>query len=125
MSLVRELPRFSQPGHCIMFAGRRRDDRGFYLFDNVLDGVNGDVHIGISGEALRTIVARHGRHFGLAWLEDVQRAEAERNEANARVAELESQVAELEQFKESLSGVAAAGFEIKRRQGRPPRKKED
>src|SRR4051812_5364479 len=71
MSVVRELPRFSVPGHCIMFPGRRRDARGFYLFDTVIDGPNGDVHIGISGEALRTIAQRHGARFGIAKREEL------------------------------------------------------
>lgn len=124
MPLVRELPRFSQPGHCIMFPGRRRDERGFFMFDTVVDGPNGDIHIGISGEGLRTIAARHGREFGIAPRERLDEALADAAAARAEVDSLRERVEALESFKTQLAGVAAEGFEVKRRMGRPL-KKED
>lgn len=124
MSVVRELPRFSNPGHCIMFPGRRRDDRGFYLFDQAVDGPNGDILIGISAEGLRTIAGRHGKRFGIAKLEEVEEWRDLALELKNRVLELEEQVEKQEKFKESLAGVAAEGFQIRRRQGRPPVAKE-
>jgi len=123
--LVRELPRFSQPGHCIMFPGRRRDDRGFYLFDQVLDGLNGDIHIGISGEGLRAIASKHGTQFGLALREDLDEANRTIDALSAELAEANARLAKLEDFKEHLAGVAAEGFQIRRRQGRPARKEGD
>lgn len=122
MSLVRELPRFSVPGHCIMFPGRRRDERGFYLFDVALDGPNGDMLIGISAEGLRTIAGRHGDRLGIAKREDLDEARTNNTELRAQVEALEARVAELEDFKEHLAGVAAEGFDIKKRLGRPNRK---
>lgn len=125
MPRVRELPRFSNPGHCIMFPGRRRDERGFFLFDTVIDGPNGDIHVGISGEALRTIADRHGAAFGIARREELDSALSEVASLRAELDEAEGELAELRDFKERIVGVAAAGFDIKRRQGRPPVKKED
>lgn len=125
MPRARELPRFSVPGHCIMFPGRRRDDRGFFLFDTVIDGPNGDIQIGISAEGLRTIAGRHGEAFGIIEREKYDAAVKLALDLKNKVLELEEQVAELEAFKEHIAGVAAGGFDVKRRQGRPPVKKED
>lgn len=122
MSRVRELPRFSVPGHCIMYPGRRRDERGFYLFDTVLEGAKGDIHVGISGEGLRNIATKHGAQFGIALREDLVAETARANESDAKVAGLEDRIAELEAFKSALSGVAAEGFIIKKRTGRPATK---
>jgi len=105
-----------------MFPGRRRDERGFYLFDTVIDGPNGDIHVGISGEGLRTIADRHGKEFGIAKREDLDDATQLATSLKEQVAELEAQVAELEQFKSRIAGLTADGFDVKRRQGRPPRK---
>lgn len=124
MSRVRELPRFSAPGHCIMFPGRRRDERGFYLFDTVLDGVAGDIRIGISAEGLRVIADRHGAEFGIIQREKYDDAVKLALALKDRVLELEDRVAELEEFKEHISGVATEGFVIKRKQGRPAVRKE-
>lgn len=124
MSRVRELPRFSAPGHCIMFPGRRRDERGFYLFDTILDGVHGDIQVGISSEGLRTIADRHGAEFGIARREDLDDATAAVHSLREEVRELQERIEELEEFKEHLAGVAAQGFDIKRRQGRPAKKDE-
>lgn len=125
MSRVRELPRFSVPGSCIMFPGRRRDERGFYLFDQVLQGAQGDIIVGISGEGLRTIAQRHGEQFGLALREELTEAKDEAVRLRARVAELEAENLDLLERQERIAGLARDGFEIKRRQGRPPTKKED
>lgn len=125
MSVVRELPRFSVPGHCIMFPGRRRDPRGFFLFDTVIDGPNGDVNIGISGEALRTIAGRHGERFGIAQREDLDKWRNLAMELKDRVLELEEQVERQDQFKEHLAGVAAEGFVVRRKQGRPAAKESE
>lgn len=125
MSLVRELPRFSNPGHCIMFAGRRKDERGFYLFDNVVDGPNGDIHIGISGEGLRNIASKHGDRFGIALREDLELAQQARRDAENLLLQAQARIEELESFKASLSGVAAEGFIIKKRTGRPATKTEE
>jgi hypothetical protein len=125
MPRVRELPRFSNPGHCIMFPGRRRDDRGFYMFDTVIDGPGGDIHIGISGEGLRTIADRHGEQFGIVKREKYDDVLNLALGLKSKVLGLEAQVAELQEFKEHIAGVAAGGFDVKRRQGRPPTKKED
>lgn len=124
MSLVRELPRFSNPGHCIMFPGRRRDERGFYLFDSVIDGPHGDIHIGISGEGLRTIAARHGDRFGIALREDLDEMRTALNASMVEVDVLKARLAELEEFKDHLAGVAVEGFVVKRKQGRPAARKE-
>lgn len=122
MPRVPELPRFSNPGHCIMFPGRRRDERGFYLFETVIDGPNGDVQVGISGEGLRTIALRHGVQFGIALREDlndavevIDKLRAERDALQARVDELESQ-------QERITGLVRDGFQVQRRVGRPPKK---
>lgn len=124
MPRVRELPRFSKPGDCIMFPGRRRDERGFFLFDRPLDGPNGDMVVGISGEGLRTIAARHGASFGIALAEDVAAEHDINVELEARVAELEAEVDDLRSFKEGVTGLAIHGFDVKKRQGRPAVKKE-
>lgn len=125
MPRVRELPRFSVPGHCIMFPGRRRDERGFFLFDTVIDGPNGDIHVGISGEGLRKIASQHGAQFGIALREDLNDANTSIDELSVENAELTARVAELEAFKSALSGVAAEGFIIKKRTGRPATKAEE
>lgn len=124
MPLVRELPRFSNPGHCIMFPGRRRDERGFYLFDTVIDGPHGDIHVGISGEGLRTIAERHGAQFGIIQREKYDEALKLATDLKSRVLELEDKVAELESFKDRIAGVAADGFRIQRKAGRPAGQKE-
>lgn len=124
MPRVRELPRFSVPGHCIMFPGRRRDDRGFFLFDSIIDGPNGDVHVGISAEGLRTIADRHGKEFGIVRREELDQAREVVRAAQAEIEELREQVEALQEFKDRISGLATDGFEIKRKMGRPPVKKE-
>lgn len=125
MPRVQKLPRYSIPGHCIMFAGRQSDERGFYLFENVIDGPNGDIQVGISGEGLRTIAARHGKEFGLALRKDLEQAIAEADDAEGQLAAANDRIAELEAFKEHLSGVAAEGFVIKKRTGRPAAQREE
>ena len=124
MSVTRELPRFSVPGSCIMFPGRTKDDRGFFLFDTTLDGANGDIRVGISGEGLRTIAKRHGERFGIIEREKYDNAVNVALELKNRVLELEEQVAELEGFKERIAGLAADGFKVNRKQGRPVAQKE-
>lgn len=125
MPLVRELPRFSQPGHCIMFPGRRRDERGFFLFDTVIQGAHGDIQVGISGEGLRTIAQRYGAQFGLALREELRLADERTREAEAALAEANARIEELEQFKERVAGLAADGFRVQRKLGRPTKKEDE
>jgi hypothetical protein len=122
MSVVRKLPRFSNPGSCIMFPGRTSDERGFYLFDTVVDGPHGDIQVGISGEGLRKIASQHGARFGIAKSEDVDKWRDLALELKNRVLELEEEVDRQRDFKEHLAGVAAEGFQIRRKVGRPAEK---
>lgn len=125
MSAIRELPRFSVPGSCIMFPGRRRDERGFYMFDQVLDGAKGDIVVGISGEGLRTIAEKHGERFGIIKREKYDEAVTLSLELKNMIQEQEAELEELRAFKERVSGLTADGFKIVRRQGRLPKKEED
>ena len=126
MPRVPELPRFSSPGHCIMFPGRRRDERGFYLFETVLEGpAGGDTQIGISGEGLRTIAERHGEQFGIVKREEMEEWRTLALELKNRVLELEAENDELKDFKERIAGFAADGFKLQRKQGRPAARRED
>lgn len=118
--IAAEMPRFSVPGHCLMFPGRRRDPRGFFMFDTVLDGPTGDMHVGISAEGLRTIADRHGARLGIARVEELEAARTHESEMADRLATAEAELAELRDFKEKVVGLTADGFKIQRRQGRPP-----
>jgi hypothetical protein len=125
MAFVTQLPRFSNPGHCIMFAGRRRDDRGFYLFDNVLDGPGGDLHVGISAEGLRTIAEREGKRLGIVKAEQLEQAREDADALRAEVLQLRTQVEELQKFKDQTAGLVAEGFVVRKKLGRPTTKDDD
>lgn len=125
MPLVRELPRFSNPGHCIMFPGRRRDERGFYLFETVIDGPHGDIQVGISGEALRTIAERHGTRFGIVKREKYDKVVQRSLELKNRVLELEQENEALKEQQDRIAGLVADGFKVQRKMGRPAKKEDE
>lgn len=121
MQFVRKPDRF---GSDAIIPGRVADEDGFVDVQNTIDGLRGPVPIYLSVSGLRLIAERYPQ-VGLASRTAMSNA-ADLAEARWRqVQELEARNAELETQLERISGLAADGFTVVRKQGRPPKKAGD
>lgn len=118
MPLVSKPAHGSIPAGCFMHPNRLSDPDGFFLFPQEINmsDTQGVVRVHISAEGVRTLA----RKFPAADLVPGQELRDAKEKAawHAQEAEeLRAKLAELEAFKQNTAGLAAHGFDLRKKKG--------
>src|ERR1044072_7802910 len=89
--------------------GKLTDERGFITEGHVIEGVRGPVQLFFSAEGIRQFARRYPQ-LGLVDSSKLDLSERARADAEARVLELEAEVARQKEALDRIAGLRTAGF---------------
>lgn len=118
MPIVAKPDRFSS---CIIIPGRMSDPDGFVTEHREIDGLMGPVKVYFSVAGLRQLAQRYPK-VGLVPRDELIRAREYAERMDAQLEQANARIAELEAFKASVAGVTREDYQIRRPIGRPKEK---
>lgn len=112
---VNKPDRFSQD---VIVPGRVTDPNGFVTLHRSLDGLHGPIQVYFSVTGLRQIAEKHPQ-VGLVSRDEAAAETARANTLQAELDQANARIAELEANAERIAGFARDGFKVQKVVGRP------